>query len=809
MRRAFGAADEPCDVRISGVSPSRAFGDATLLFVTNGASYKRLDCTVLGVGIDSPKGTAPLSEYNRLSTSLGYPVEVSTELGGARPLVLRTDVLLDGGIVRVALEGATGGMEVWLPAWYDNHGDQHAPERLLDAATRTERFIPMRRWRNLMARYGLERSLEVRILSPTEGSATLAFEYRASEDGFYVDDHARQRTTAIGPVLLVDYDRDGEIGDGDALRHAVGRAAYFWRNDDRWRGDDAFEANVSANSFNTTVDGRNDLINFLPIAVDVATLASHWGTDSVRYRMEADDWSLRKAQLTLADIGWSDIGDTPLGESSDIDGTAIHEAPVFALGEGADLPPAFVSLAQSRRSSLLMEFPEKVRDASLRLNAYSMGTDVLLFSARLPLHVGDVAQMIGWENLRAAAGGSAGRATDHATPDWPDSEHGEGTVVFVHGYNMEEEDEAPLWAENVFKKLWWSGLDRGFVAVQWRGNEGQTHVQIPFVGYVTPNYYANVRNAFATASALKAAMDGIRGPKWFVAHSLGNMLVSAAIQDYGMPHERYFMLNAAVPMEAYDAEDGITQESHDNMTPELWTGYADRIRATHWFELFPEGDGRRLLTWKDRFVSVANVVNFYSTQEDVVCNGNGTLIPYGRHYAWYNQEYRKGSWGMMLHEYEGGWEFNPYYDTVTMQWNGSEFVEERRRMSPQNAANLGDDQLRLHPFFLDFANSEMHTSLNGQIVATSYLYRAEMLAYAIPAESYAVGANPLPNLSSEELNIDMAGFTDGQADLPENGKKVEEHYRDWQHSTFVQRSYKRTRQLFRRIMEIIKENSHE
>ena len=450
-----------------------------------------------------------------------------------------------------------------------------------------------------------------------------------------------------------------------------------------------------------------------------------------------------------------------------------------------------------------------MRDASLRLNAYSMGTDALLFSARLPLHVGDVAQMIGWENLRAAAGGSGGRATDHATPDWPDSEHGEGTVVFVHGYNMEEEDEAPLWAENVFKKLWWSGLDRGFVAVQWRGNEGQTHVQIPFVGYVTPNYYANVKNAFATASALKAAMDGIRGPKWFVAHSLGNMLVSAAIQDYGMPHERYFMLNAAVPMEAYDAEDGITQESHDNMTPELWTGYADRIRATHWFELFPEGDGRRLLTWKDRFVSVANVVNFYSTQEDVVCNGNGTLIPYGRLYAWYNQEYRKGSWGMMLHEYEGGWEFNPYYDTVTMQWNGSEFVEDRRRMSPQNAANLGDDQLRLHPFFLDFANSEMHTSLNGQIVATSYLYRAEMLAYAIPAESYAVGANPLPNLSSEELNIDMAGFTDGQADLPENGKKVEEHYRDWQHSTFVQRSYKRTRQLFRRIMEIIKENSHE
>ena len=35
-----------------------------------------------------------------------------------------------------------------------------------------------------------------------------------------------------------------------------------------------------------------------------------------------------------------------------------------------------------------------------------------------------------------------------------------------------------------------------------------------------------------------------------MAHSLGNMLVSAAIQDFGMPYEKYFMLNAAVAPEA-------------------------------------------------------------------------------------------------------------------------------------------------------------------------------------------------------------------------------------------------------------------
>ena len=488
----------------------------------------------------------------------------------------------------------------------------------------------------------------------------------------------------------------------------------------------------------------------------------------------------------------------------------------FLVGAWTNLPSAFVSRTLSGSSTLLMEFPSPARYGGLRLKVYSKADDHLLFSSAIRLHVGDVSQMVGWLNLRSVAGGSGGVPTRLTTPDWPAEAHEPGTVVFVHGYNMEEDDETPLWRKNVFKKLWWAGLDRGFVAVQWRGNEGQV------LETLTPNYYGNVQNAFQTAPALSNAMQGVQGPKWFVAHSLGNMLVSAAIQDYGMEYEKYFMLNAAVAMEAFDPTGGITQESHDKMTPAAWTNYTDRVRSTHWFERFSEGDGRRLLTWKGRFANVTNIVNFYSTQEEVVNNGDGDWHPITeRNYVWYNQETRKGEWPLMLHEYEGGWVFNSFYDTVTNYWVGGLPFPETCHMPPAAADLLSDVQLQQTPFFLDFHNPEMHTSSNGMIVANNYMYRAEMLAYAIPAESFAVGANPLPALNAytntttgtsvPKRNFNMAEeFATGLGDLPENhATDTKKKHRDWQHSTFVQRSYKRVHLLYKVIIQYIKEAHNE
>ncbi len=808
----FRLTETSCDVNLAGVHPSSAVGDATLAFSRNGEIYQQHNKTVLGVAIKGDYGV-DLANYNALNSSFGYPMTVCTNLWNAPQMRLVTNVKLPNGNVHLELVGATGQFTVW---YYDYYSWSY--RKLLDSSSTRVKNLSMEYWKAIMRRSGDVSSAElpIYITSSTPGTVGLKFRYWNVIDGKFVQDEATQYITSVKPSLLVDYNRDGKIDALDVVAALAGRYAYFWVNDDRWKYDDAFDTAWmnSVNSANGMIDGRNDLINFLPIAVDITPFASHWNSGSVYYRIEANSSALRNAKLVFADIAQSQIGDTPFGNDMDINGNSVYEAPVFALGGGTNLPPAFVSLSQSGSSTLLMEFPEVARCHDLYLNIYSKSDNELLFSASLKLHVGEVSNMLGWENLRNAAGGSDGMPTRLATDDWPTSEHEPGNVVFVHGYNMAEDAETPLWAKNVFKKLWWAGLDRGFIAVQWRGNEGQ-YYQVGY-GWVSPNYYGNVQNAFATAFALKTAMDGVSGPKWFLAHSLGNMLVSAAIQDYQMPHEKYFMLNAAVATEAYDPTNGVTQTSHDDMTPVAWTNYSDRVRATHWFERFPSGDGRRLLTWKGRFANVTNIVNFYSSQEDVVCNGDGTLKPYGRVYSWYNQEYRKGSWAMMLHEYEGGWEFNPYHDTVTGSYVGNEYVEHRERMSPEDAADLTDEQLRQHPFFLDFANTEMHTSSNGLIVATNYLYRAEMLAYAIPSESYAVGANNLltmddisPVNKDDPLfgNYNMATlFTDGKNDLPPNGDDFEDKYQDWQHSTFVQRSYKRVHQLFKKITQLMKES---
>ena len=390
---------------------------------------------------------------------------------------------------------------------------------------------------------------------------------------------------------------------------------------------------------------------------------------------------------------------------------------------------------------------------------------------------------------------------------WPDGERDGGAagpmLVFVHGYNMAEW-EARAWADGVFKRMWWSGLNAKFAAVAWRGDEGQ--VNLPVIGRITPNYQMNVEHAFATAPALASLLNGLPGDKYILAHSLGNMLVSAAKQDHGLQYAKYFMLNAAVAIEAYDAASGVTAESKAGMTHPEWVGYPDRVRASHWWELFPVGDGRRQLTWKGRFANVTDTVNYYSSEEEVLANGNGVvpILP-RRDHAWSDQELWKGNkpitdvpLGSMGRD-EGGWAFNrDHY--VYEQPPGPPAPATLRRRRPDETTNLTDAVLRDCPFFGHFQDRNIYTSTNGVMVATNAAYRAQLLADAIPAESFAAGANPVTAWGDEgrdNVNVNMAvRFKDRE-------RFFKSPIQNWVHSLFVRVPYMCTHEFYENVISRI------
>ena len=124
--------------------------------------------------------------------------------------------------------------------------------------------------------------------------------------------------------------------------------------------------------------------------------------------------------------------------------------------------------------------------------------------------------------------------------------------------------------ERRIKRLWQSGCNAAYYAVTWRGDCG-----LPAGMY----YHENVHNAFLTAPSLAAQLASLAGPTTVLAHSLGNMVVSSAIQDHGFRPDRFFMLNSAVAAEAFDESVWDDTSLFNPMVHEEWINYPSRTRA--------------------------------------------------------------------------------------------------------------------------------------------------------------------------------------------------------------------------------------
>jgi pimeloyl-ACP methyl ester carboxylesterase len=167
----------------------------------------------------------------------------------------------------------------------------------------------------------------------------------------------------------------------------------------------------------------------------------------------------------------------------------------------------------------------------------------------------------------------------------------------------------------------------------------------------------NASNAFVVAQQLAPMISAIPGEKVIMAHSLGNMVASSMIQDYGLQVSKYIMCNSAVPSEAYDSL--LADYSPTNhLVHEDWVDYTNVCWTASWYRLFPENDTRSKLTWQGRFPNVVPVaINFYSSGDEVLeiytdsqnpsLSDGLVLFDNKGRYSWHKQELWKGRKGIL------------------------------------------------------------------------------------------------------------------------------------------------------------------
>ena len=356
-----------------------------------------------------------------------------------------------------------------------------------------------------------------------------------------------------------------------------------------------------------------------------------------------------------------------------------------------------------------------------------------------------------------------------------------------------------------------------FTGVIWNGAVSQGLL----TGGNSPNYWTNVANAFGTASSLVSSVNALPGGtnKVIVAHSLGNMLVSSAINDFGangLHVSQYFMMDAAMPMEAFDPSTfGNTNLIFTGgmitlkgipitISNPAWASYSNNLWASYWYSLFPPSDGRYGLTWKNRFSNfTANTnvtkINFWSSGEDVLANGNGTMAANSQNLAlesWTYQEMSKGT-GLqsaltLLTIKQGGWGMNQSWESFDA--NGS-LVQ-----MPSSKANaLTTTNLQTNTFFTPFADGSIITS-GGNAEAAKPAVRAQALAEGIPALSFAVGRNAI-SAAIIPNNYDMTtqledGWPASRANVQNQAPTA------WLHGDAKDVAYPFTHRLWQKIVNI-------
>ena len=628
-----------------------------------------------------------------------------------------------------------------------SHGPIVDPPLLLDTDSRTEYEWPIGRDRAKYASF--PKTLYIECIScgaTNDGRAVieLVTEYNGEEI-----------CSATLPVqltkarLIPDWNCDRQIDLADKNESTNNLPFRFWINDDSDKGDIAKDDSDvpgqgnGANCKDSIVNGRSDLADFFPVWLDLGSaLVGYPPTNSgVVYKLSQADNALNFVYTSLAN---TNAGDYLIASNSTCgvarNQNSYNADTIRVASTGTVLNVEFLNriAANTNKGVLLMEATQE-STAPLVLEVLSNKT--VLARAELPLSLDGVEKMYRWINLRHVTLEKEARITNTNQPDnYPDNQSNGKQFVFVHGFNVSEK-QARAWNSEIFKRLYQSGSRAMYTAVTWQGDE-----ITGFLPLEEPYYHADVINAFQAASNLATAVAALPGQKYVAAHSLGNMVVSAAIRDHGLNPVQYFMIDAAVAMEAYKSS---AYEPFD-IAEVPWTRYTNRLWASEWYRLFDESDGRNKLSWRGRFGNIPQAINYYSSGEDVLNNNTNheSMALWDTHsseHSWIFQEKIKGGhlpailWGI---DSQGGWGFNPHYNEYLV------FT-----LPPDKAVLITTNELRTNSFFKPFYLNGLYGS-DGSTVASTPDVRAKVLAEAIPATSRATGRNEL-DVWGAARNIDL------------------------------------------------------
>ncbi len=600
--------------------------------------------------------------------------------------------------------------------------------------------------------------------------------------------------------ILADLNRDGAIDEADATLPGPLR---MWVNDDAdtgaiasrtsdipGRGESSWNT-TQCNYKNGTVNGIGDLEDLFPVWLDIsgAIQALRRLDPTARVTVCFPDWNA-PVNMAATTLTTSTAGDhlRDVATAQSLSARRLHRLSSC----NRFLAPQDIAVleAHPEKGVFLLEGRESADD-SFRVELL-LGQQSAL-TLELPVMISKVEDFYRWINLRHVTGDDESRETDISEPPaLPDDKTDRKNVVFLHGFNVNE-SEARGWNAEMFKRLWQSGCNSKYYAVAWCGDVGWPN---------GVHYHEDVEKAFGTAAALATAMQSLTGDITVLAHSLGNMVVSSAIQDHGFRPARYFMFNAAVPVEAFDESAWDDTALYNPMVHQEWIGFPSRTWAAKWHELFSGGDLRKSLTWKNRFELVptlAELHNYYSSGDEVLClyaeSNNVGAIPLGafsggaaRSHSWQKQERFKGRASDFLSGLGGtsdmGWGFSqmgvwsqgisPMYNALYV---GNQFVMDHARTNAYSLAQANaasDAQLVSDPVFMHILTLGVPTSTMSQAERDVCLARG-IPALSGPAGSQSLSDSPLGN--ERDLNTIAS-----MANNPFWPRRGEDKWKGWRHS---------------------------